>query len=99
MTEAQRYDAGIRVRRWHRRIDHLADGKRLINKALGHTRQRKCTEFLTEWKAPVATQVDAAMDLEPEPAGMAERMRSSSRKSHVLSREGARTIAVSEHSP
>ena len=37
------------------------------------------------------------LDLEPQTANRAKMMRRSLRRSHVLSREGARTIAVSGH--
>ena len=49
VPEHQRYDGAIRLRRWHRRIDHLADGRRCIEKAFAHKAKRALSSGLAKW--------------------------------------------------
>ena len=50
VSEAARFDAHIRLQRWHKRIDHLADAKRRVERAFTHSRKVGKLRGLVEWK-------------------------------------------------
>ena len=54
--EALRFDGRIRMRRWHNRIDDLADGKRAIQKAFNHTKKRSYQKGTSTWVAWAAKE-------------------------------------------
>ena len=56
VSEAQRYDAHIRLQRWHRRVDHLADGKHRIQKAFTQSVKAGMQRGVLAWKAWAAKE-------------------------------------------